>query len=421
MSFLFRRSIKVGKYAKINLSSKGVSSVSFGTRGARIGVNSKGVYLGSSIPGTGLSGQHYISKSSNTRNAYQVTIENKYLGVSKIVKGATKEETESKALQQLQIWADREDRERKKAEIANLKEQCDVENFALQAKIEAYNSILTHTLLVDDKIDWDGNKMPEKYPESINRDYFFRNVPKESFWEKIFVWLKKKRLLETEKAEIAYESAKKEFDIKKAEYEKDALEYNGQIDAFRKDFEAGDSDAIIEYATKVLDDSEYVPEFVKDFSIEYDKESTAMLIEYIFPGIEDIPNIKEVKFVKSSKEIKEVAFKKAELSDFYDGIVCQLSLRIIHEIFESIYTDSVKTVILNGIVSTADKATGEGKDVCIISVMANKDAFEAIKLDKVEPVDCLRGLNARMSTPFIKLTEVEKYSDLNQGDMHADS
>jgi hypothetical protein len=78
MSFLFRRSVKIGKYAKINLSSKGVSSVSFGTSGARIGINSKGAYLGSSIPGTGISVQHYISRGANSRNAFQVTIENKY-------------------------------------------------------------------------------------------------------------------------------------------------------------------------------------------------------------------------------------------------------------------------------------------------------------------------------------------------------
>ena len=62
MGWRFRKSIKLGKHLRLNVSNKGVG-MSAGIKGARIGFNSKGVYTSASIPGTGLSRIDYISKS----------------------------------------------------------------------------------------------------------------------------------------------------------------------------------------------------------------------------------------------------------------------------------------------------------------------------------------------------------------------
>lgn len=98
MSILFRKSIRLGKFARINLSSKGISGISIGGRGVRIGVNRRGTYVGTSLPGTGLSAQHYLNSASRNNSGYHTTIENTYLGIQKIIKGATEDEVREKAI-----------------------------------------------------------------------------------------------------------------------------------------------------------------------------------------------------------------------------------------------------------------------------------------------------------------------------------
>jgi hypothetical protein len=73
MGLRIRKSIKLGKHLKLNLSKSGVS-VSGGIKGARVSINTKGVVRKSvGIPGTGVyySNQHKISvirKNSKINN-----------------------------------------------------------------------------------------------------------------------------------------------------------------------------------------------------------------------------------------------------------------------------------------------------------------------------------------------------------------
>ena len=55
MGFRFRKSIKLFPGVKLNLSKKGISSLSIGKRGARINISKKGIQTTLGIPGTGIS------------------------------------------------------------------------------------------------------------------------------------------------------------------------------------------------------------------------------------------------------------------------------------------------------------------------------------------------------------------------------
>jgi restriction system protein len=407
MGITFRKSIRLGKFARINLSNKGISGISVGVRGARIGVNSRGTYLGASIPGTGLSAQHYLSKNSRTGPTYQITIENAYLGLQKVIKGTTEAEVLEKAEKQLEIWTRKEERERKKEALADLQQQFEEESAELANRITSYQNILKHTLSIDDRIDWEKNKMPLTFTKTINKADYFRNVPNESILELIFFWKKSKRLQMLQTAEQHYTIAQQEYDIEKSDYESSVREYNQELDQFKAAFESGDEEAVIEYVTKVLNDSEYLPDIVRDYEISYNKELKALLIDYYLPSPADVPNAKELKFVKTAKEIREVSFKKGELEEFYNSVIAQMTLRTIHEIFESVYTNAVETVVFNGKVETTNKATGQAVEPCIISLMTYREQFININLDKVNPTECLIGLNAQMILPFSKLQKIE--------------
>jgi hypothetical protein len=54
MGFRFRRSIRIAPGIRVNISKKGVSSVSIGKHGATLNVGKTGVHETIGIPGTGL-------------------------------------------------------------------------------------------------------------------------------------------------------------------------------------------------------------------------------------------------------------------------------------------------------------------------------------------------------------------------------
>lgn len=74
MSLRFRKSIKVGKNTRINLSKSGVG-VSTGVKGARVSVNQKGVRKTLSVPGTGISHVSYSSHKDNNKQGERITSE----------------------------------------------------------------------------------------------------------------------------------------------------------------------------------------------------------------------------------------------------------------------------------------------------------------------------------------------------------
>lgn len=55
MGFNFRKSISIIPGVKVNLTKKGVSSVTIGKRGAKVTKGKKGTNLTVGIPGTGMS------------------------------------------------------------------------------------------------------------------------------------------------------------------------------------------------------------------------------------------------------------------------------------------------------------------------------------------------------------------------------
>lgn len=75
MGFRFRKSIRLGKHTRLNLSKSGVG-VSTGVKGFRVGVGPKGVRTTASIPGTGISytEQHSLKEAPKKRTANRVPV-----------------------------------------------------------------------------------------------------------------------------------------------------------------------------------------------------------------------------------------------------------------------------------------------------------------------------------------------------------
>ncbi|EMF5518819.1 DUF4236 domain-containing protein [Acinetobacter baumannii] len=73
MGFNFRKSLKIAPGIRLNLGKKGVSSVSVGTKGARVSIGKKGTRTTVGIPGTGLS--HTTFNSHKSRQPQSLNID----------------------------------------------------------------------------------------------------------------------------------------------------------------------------------------------------------------------------------------------------------------------------------------------------------------------------------------------------------
>lgn len=62
MGFNFRKSLKIAPGVRLNITKKGISSLSIGGKGARVNLGKKGTRTTVGLPGTGLSYSNYSPK-----------------------------------------------------------------------------------------------------------------------------------------------------------------------------------------------------------------------------------------------------------------------------------------------------------------------------------------------------------------------
>jgi restriction system protein len=85
----------------------------------------------------------------------------------------------------------------------------------------------------------------------------------------------------------------------------------------------------------VLEDSPYPERFPKSFSVEYNPDNKVLIIDYELPGPEDLPRLKEVKYIASRDEYQEKFITESASKKLYDGAIYQVCLRTIYELFQN--------------------------------------------------------------------------------------
>jgi restriction system protein len=332
--------------------------------------------------------------------------------------------------------------------------------------IESLKNTLKRTLTVDDAINWDSlkdhsnfkqpkpqKKTPpppvlKKIPkEPVPTDPQY--IPKLNVFDKLVSsrkaskvealkalferdhskWEDKKGIVESENArttqEYECELAKCEADyanaLKKWEEEKEAFsnahaEANAAVDARSVQYDQKVPDAIIDYCDMVLSNSKYPEGFPREWDLDYRPETKMLLVDYRLPAIEDLPKVKEVKYIQSRDEFVDVLLSDSELPRIYDDLVYQIALRTLHELYEADVVKAFDAINLNGWVKSIDKRTGKEITPCIISVQANRDEFLSLNLEKVDPKTCFKTLKGVGSSKLHSLTPIAPILQMDRKD-----
>lgn len=413
MGWNYRKSINLGGGLRLNFSKSGVG-ISGGVKGFRVSHNSRGSRLYASIPGTGIYYTKNLSSKkrgsttrSNTRGStpastvrqYQYTqiVTNQYTGESRELRARTQWELNEMVRLEVQRQSVNEARQRAMATAQDMRQRVDVMNKQLLDVRNAYNSVLKHTLKVNDRINWDAEMIKDNYPPFI----FNEKVPeikykyKLKFWKSLFMKAETFELPESDNSElIAYErrrnAALAEYLRQKADYERDKNTKNGETLYLKNRFEESDKAAVERYISLVLTRSSYPADFEHDFDVIYKKDQKTVIINYLFQSIDEFPIVESYSYNETTGEIDEHMMSKQNALNFYLGVIYSAGIRTIHEIFEAVYTDAVDTVCFNGFV------VNEGvQNQCAFTMKSNRKTFEAIDLKNSKLKDMILHLDAR--------------------------
>jgi len=77
---------------------------------------------------------------------------------------------------------------------------------------------------------------------------------------------------------------------------------------------------------------------------------------------------------------------------------------------------AVSVAVFNGVVHTIDPGTGEAISPCLISVRVTRDDFSRIVLQRVDPLACLKSLNAAVSRKAEELAPVRPVIEFDMVD-----
>jgi restriction system protein len=260
-----------------------------------------------------------------------------------------------------------------------------------------FESVLKEIEQHNNEIEDKNQKLIEK--EKVAYDKRFKD------WEK-----------QVENLNSSFKSEYLKFEDKKNQFYQDRDNNNRLVDQFKKRYLEFDSQAIEQYCNLVLSNSIYPTSFPQEFELEYSENNKSLIVDYRLPSLNQIPSIKEYKFIKSKKEIKEIPLSQSEINKLFDSTIYQICLRTIHELIEADSVNAIDMVTFNGFVKFINKANGKEENSCIISLQVSKEEFISINLSRVEPKDCFKGLKGVGSSKLHGLSAIKPILDMDRSD-----
>ncbi|MBU4288340.1 MAG: restriction endonuclease [Proteobacteria bacterium] len=408
--------------------------------------------------------QAYWNVSGTHILKYRVEMYHKGLKEHKLISAPEMDMLENKANLQAQKWTEKWENIESKRRI-NVEKEANLEeaNSRTEAAIKSLkqiDSLLAHTLSIDDRVDWESLKKKEKYPEKSpdkptkkrKKEYSPKPekqsaefTPVLTFFEKLFKskkerkiqafenkystaiseWEKQKSTIDKSSKQLDkdFEDEMKKWESNVVEWEKrknnflqKQADFNAKIDQMKESYLSQNNDSIIEYCEMVLNNSEYPDSFPKNFELEYNPDNKILILEYEFPAIECFPKVKEVKYIASRKELKESYISESQINKMFDDAMYKITLRTIHELFEADVANAIEAISFNGWVKAINKATGNEENNCILSIQAMKNEFLGIDLSNVDPKSCFKNLKGVASSKLSSLTPIQPILQISRVD-----
>ena len=197
--------------------------------------------------------------------------------------------------------------------------------------------------------------------------------------------------------EQALAVAKAKYHGKVTEERARAAARNAYIARRQSAFAAGDAESVAWFVRCALKASRYPDGFPRGYQVAYDPQDRVVAVEFELPPQAVVPSVRTYRYVKARDVIEPVPRPDHEVRQRYERLICCIALRTVHEIFTATAPEVVRAVSFTGYLDTTDRATGKPVRPHLLSVSAERPAFEDLVMAAVEPTACLAGLGAPTS------------------------
>ena len=192
-------------------------------------------------------------------------------------------------------------------------------------------------------------------------------------------------------------AAKARYDRKVTEERAKAVARNAYVTSRQSAFAAGDADAVQWFVDCVLRASKYPDGFPREYQVGYRPEHREVAVDFELPPRSVVPEARAYRYVKARDVVEPLPRQDTEITQCYERLVSCVALRTLHEIFSATPPDVVQAVAFTGRVAAVDRSTGKPLRPELLSVSAERPAFDDLVLAAVDPVACLARLNALVS------------------------
>ena len=199
-------------------------------------------------------------------------------------------------------------------------------------------------------------------------------------------------------------------------FEIDKNKRNNYIDLLKESYYQKDGKAIEKVNKYLLKAISFNKNFEKDIKVDYNSENKVLIVEYLLPSIDNFPNIKEIRYLKTKNEYKNLYYSQKEMETIYENVTYQIVLSLINRLFLFDEINQIDTIIFNGWTKSLNKATGLINEACILSVACNKEEFLKINLPEVDPKECFKALKGISAHKISNLTPIKPIITIDQND-----
>jgi restriction system protein len=210
--------------------------------------------------------------------------------------------------------------------------------------------------------------------------------------------------------------AKSRWDAECERVRQQAATQAADVDSFEAAYRSSDVDALNQYFGIVLERDELPDGFPHASRVAYVKESRQLVVERELPTVEIVPTITSYRYVKANDSISTSTRPALQIREIYVKVVAQLALRTLNALFSSDGTEAVDTVVLNCFVDTISPETGQRIAPCLLTVRTSREILSTHDLAKVDPIACLKHLNAELSPKPHELKAVRPIVNFNMVD-----
>lgn len=190
------------------------------------------------------------------------------------------------------------------------------------------------------------------------------------------------------------------------------------IDQMASDFAEGKRKAVADYFSAVLTVQRYPSDFPTGVKVAYLPPERELRIDVDLPLMAAIPELESAEYLVTKKQLKYKKVTATSRNKIYQQVVAQMALRALRCVFAADRDSLILGAACNGYVDTTDTATGQDVHWCLVSVQVSRNDFGRLDLARVDPLDCLAYLHAKISQTPEKYQPVQPIMEYPWDDLH---